>query len=60
MNLATEYNFLKSALTTDNPLLSTDEFLVWLTEKKASVKHNITPIPFAEMKNWYFDQIQEI
>ncbi len=56
MNLTIAYNFLKSALTIDNPHLSTSEFLVWLAEKKASVKHNITPISFSKMKNWHFNQ----
>ncbi len=50
-----EHSFLKSALTLENPFLSTDNFMGWLEEKKANVKHNITPIKFSEMINWRFN-----
>jgi len=56
MNKAIEYHFLKSALTKDNPFLSTESFLDWLQEKKDNVKHNITPIPFSELKDWFFNK----
>ena len=56
MNNKIEHSFLKSALTLDNPFLSTDEFLNWLEEKKSNVKHKITPIPFSEMSNWGFNE----
>ncbi|MDG1476463.1 MAG: NDP-hexose 2,3-dehydratase family protein, partial [Vicingaceae bacterium] len=55
MNNSIEHSFLRSALTLDNPFISSDEFLNWLEEKKASVKHKITPIPFSEMENWGFN-----
>jgi oxidase EvaA len=51
-----KYNFLKSALTLDNPFLSTENFLDWLDEKKANVNHKITPIKFSEMSNWGFNE----
>ena len=57
MNNTIEYSFLKSALTLDNPFLSTNDFLTWIEEKKANVKHKITPIPFAEMENWGFNEV---
>jgi len=56
MNKTVEYHFLKSALTLDNPFLSTENFIDWLAKKKASVNHNITPIQFSEMKNWGFNE----
>jgi oxidase EvaA len=55
MNNNIEHSFLKSALTLDNPFLSTEDFLIWLEEKKTNVKHKITPIPFSEMENWGFN-----
>ncbi|MDB4534349.1 NDP-hexose 2,3-dehydratase family protein [Vicingaceae bacterium] len=56
MNKAVEYNFLKSALTLENPFLSTADFMSWLEEKKANVNHKITPIKFSEMSNWGFNK----
>jgi len=56
MSASIEYSFLKSALTLDNPFLSTENFLDWLDEKKANVNHKITPIKFSEMSNWGFNE----
>ena len=56
MNSEVEHNFLKSALTLENPFLSTEGFMDWLEEKKANVNHKITPIKFSEMSNWGFNQ----
>jgi oxidase EvaA len=56
MNSSVEYNFLKSALTLENPFLSTAGFMDWLDEKKANVNHKITPIKFSEMSNWVFNE----
>lgn len=55
MNQDVQYHFLKSALTVDNPMMSTDQFLNWLEEKKAATHHKIDQIPFSELKNWGFD-----
>jgi oxidase EvaA len=55
-NKTVEYNFLKSALTLENPFLSTEGFMDWLEEKKANVNHKITPIKFSDMSNWGFNQ----
>ena len=57
MKDSVEYNFLKSALTLDNPFLSVEEFTTWIEGKKANVKHKITPISFLEMDNWGFDPV---
>lgn len=51
------YHFLKSALTLENPFLSTEGFIAWLDEKKTNVRHEITPIKFSEMKNWGFNEL---
>lgn len=56
MNKDVEYNFLKSALTLNNPLMSTADFMLWLERKKASTHHHIKEIPFSEMKNWDFEE----
>lgn len=50
------YHFLKSALTLDNPLMSTDQFLNWLEEKKAATHHKIDQITFSELQNWGFNE----
>ena len=55
MKTTLEYQFLKSALTTENPFLSTEDFMDWIELKKANVKHTITSIPFSEMENWDFN-----
>lgn len=51
-----KYHFLKSALTLNNPIMSTTQFLDWLEGKKKDVYHKITPIPFAAMQNWKFEE----
>lgn len=56
MNQKVQYHFLKSALTTDNPLMETAQFMEWLESKKKAVYHKITPIPFAEMQRWKFEE----
>jgi oxidase EvaA len=55
MNKSVGYNFLKSALTTENPFLSTENFIDWLEEKKRNVNHKITPIPLLALENWSFN-----
>lgn len=55
MNNDVQYNFLKSALTVDNPMMTTSQFMIWLEEKKAETHHKIDQIPFSALKNWSFD-----
>lgn len=52
-----EYRFLKSALTLENPFLSTEKFIEWMEQKKNNVKHKITPIQFSELENWGFNEV---
>ncbi len=51
---ATELDFLKSALTLENPLMPTENFLAWMDEKKKAVKVDIEQIRFSEMDHWGF------
>ncbi len=51
---ATELDFLKSALTLDNALMPTENFLAWMEEKKQAVKVDIDMIRFSEMDQWGF------
>jgi len=55
MDSPTKYHFLKSALTTENTLMNTENFLYWLDEKKKQTHHKTTFIPFSEMENWGFN-----
>lgn len=43
---------LRSLLTTDNPMNSTEELLQWIRSRNREVKVNINKIPFVEMENW--------
>lgn len=56
MDKNVQYDFLKSALTVDNPMMSTDQFMDWLEEKKAVTHHKIKQIPFSDLNNWGFDE----
>lgn len=50
------YHFLRSALTLENPMMSTDQFMDWLEAKKKATHHQVTQIPFSQLKQWDFDQ----
>ncbi len=56
MDKLIKYHFLKSALTLDNPMMSTSQFMHWLGKKKIETYHNITEIPFSAMENWGFNE----
>jgi oxidase EvaA len=47
--------FLKSALTIENPYISTEEALEWLKAENDRINVNIEEIKFSEMPDWYFD-----
>lgn len=36
-------------------MMSTNQFMDWLEEKKKATHHKITQIPFADLNNWGFD-----
>lgn len=48
--------FLESALTLENPFISTDEALAWLKQENERVYVKIDEIKFSEMPDWYFDE----
>lgn len=48
--------FLKSALTTENPLMPSERFLEWIKEKNEQVHVNIRQVPFDKLRLWHFDQ----
>ena len=48
----TELQFLKSALTTDNPFNTTEDVLKWLRRRNEEVRVQVEQIPFAQLKNW--------
>lgn len=50
-----EYHFLKSALTVDETILSINDFMEWLEEKKNKTKHVVTSIPFSKLQEWGFN-----
>lgn len=52
------HQFLKSALTLENPFNSTEEILEWVRERNRQVEVNITRIPFNRMRNWFIDDGQ--
>ncbi len=46
--------FLQSALADQAAFMSLPQFLQWMEEKKQATCHRITPIAFADMKQWHF------
>jgi len=48
--------FLKSALTYENPFISTDEALEWLKKENKKVYVKIEDIKFSDMPDWHFDE----
>ncbi|OEK06778.1 NDP-hexose 2,3-dehydratase family protein [Roseivirga misakiensis] len=49
---------LGSAITEENPFISTEETLHWLRKRNAATKVNVNKIPFREMKDWHLDEKQ--
>lgn len=47
--------FLKSALTTENTMMPSEDFLAWMKAKNEQVHVKINQIPFSEMRLWHFD-----
>jgi len=54
-NTNRELLFLKSALTEENPFISTDEVRQWLKERNEAVEVNIERIKIKEMDQWHID-----
>ncbi len=51
-----EVKFLRSALTEDNPFMTTEECLAWLEDQRNQTHVHIELIPFAKLRKWYFDK----
>jgi len=54
----TEINnvFLRSALTQENPHISTQDVINWVEERKNAVEVSVEPIPFKDLTEWVFDE----
>jgi len=48
------YDFLFSALTEENPFISTNDVIAWLKKKCSEVDVKIDKITFSELVNWSF------
>tara|TARA_B100000315_G_scaffold133755_1_gene123214 strand:+ start:183 stop:1640 length:1458 start_codon:yes stop_codon:yes gene_type:complete len=49
-----ETSFLRSALTTDNPLITTDDFLDWFRSRSQACSSEVCRIPLSDLEDWYF------
>ena len=47
---------IASLLTTENPFNSTDEVVAWIERRNREVVVQVDEVPFAELKNWHFDE----
>lgn len=47
--------FLKSALTIENPMMPSEQFLAWMKEMNEKVHVRINRVPFSNMRLWHFD-----
>src|SRR5690242_21792459 len=45
----------ESARAVDGVATSTEQFEKWFAERSATQLHEVTPIPFSELRNWSFD-----
>lgn len=48
--------FLKSALTEENPFISTKGIKQWLKERNNAISVNVKKTPFSELKDWILDE----
>lgn len=49
-------DFLKSALTEENPFISTEKVIQWLNDRNNAIKVNVSKIPFKNLDYWFLDQ----
>ena len=49
-----ETSFLRSALTIDNPFVTTDEFLDWFKSRNQACLSEVYKIPLSDLEDWYF------
>jgi oxidase EvaA len=48
-------NFLISALTEENPFITTSQAIQWIMERNNSIKVSVEKIPFSKLKGWKFN-----
>jgi len=51
------FDFLKSALCQDGLYIETTDTIAWLKKQNDEVRVNINKIPFKNLEQWYFDEI---
>jgi len=56
MDVFKSLTFLKSALTEENPFISTNDVMLWLRERNDAVKVNINKIKFKDLNQWAFSE----
>ena len=49
-------NFLQSALTEENPFISTSNVKKWLKKRNEAIKVNVSKIPFKKLDEWFLDK----
>ena len=54
--VSNEVIFLKSALSFDNPFITTEEVINWVEDQNHRVSVRINKIPFSHLKLWYFNK----
>ncbi len=47
--------FLRSALTQENPFISTEEVFLWVEKRKRAIEVIVDRIPFRDLVEWEFD-----
>ena len=47
---------IKSLLTTDNPINSTEELKNWIDRRNREVQVNVELIPFDQLEGWHIDE----
>ena len=50
--------FLKSAITIENPFINTEDVIAWLHRRNKEVEVKIELVPFESMTDWYMDEEQ--
>lgn len=54
-NINKNIDFLKSALTLENPYMPSEAFLDWIREMNEKTEVRIDQVPFSKLQSWSFD-----
>ena len=49
-----QLSFLNSALTEENPFISTQEVVQWLSDRNKAIQVNVRKVKFKELDQWTF------